>query len=142
MRRTLLLSLAGAAVLAGFSVGALPFSRSLFRATRTPYDASEPKFVAPAWVLLRRAEPLVPAGAQVLFRTGSPDTNTDTYLHRFAVALLPGRRIVPAARWGVPSEPADLELAEYEIVLGRSSSSPSGRLLLEIPEGTIWRRER
>ena len=142
MRRALLLSLLGSAVLAGFSIAALPFSRGLLRPPRTPYDASEPDFVAPAWVLLRRAEPLIPAGASVLFRSGSPDPTNDTYLHRFAVALLPGRRIVPAARWGVPSKPADLEGAEYEIVLGRSSFSPSGRLLLEVPEGTIWRRER
>jgi hypothetical protein len=141
-KRAVLVSLLGSAVLAGFSIATLPFSRGLFHAPRTPYDASEADFVAPAWVLLRRADPLIPAGASVLFRSGSPDPNTDTYLHRFAVALLPGRRIVPAARWGVPSPPADLELAEYEIVLGRSPSSPPGRRLLETAEGTIWRRER
>jgi hypothetical protein len=66
---------------------------------------------------------------------------TDTYLHRFAVALLPGRRIVPAARWGVPSPAEDTRTAQYEIVVGRRpSAAPDRRLLLEIPEGTLWRR--
>lgn len=140
MRRALLLSLAGSAVLAGFSIAALPFSRGLFRAPRTPYDASEAAFTVPAWVLLVRAEPLIPHHAHVLVRSEPSDPTTDTYLHRFAVSLLPDRRIVPAARWGVPSEPQDLQSAQYEIVLGRAPSPPPGRLLLETPEGTVWRR--
>ncbi len=134
--RVALLPLAGAAVLAGFSIAALPFSRGLFRAPRTPYGES------PDWILLQSAEPLIPRGASVLVRGEPPDATTDTYLHRFGVALLPGRQIVPAARWGVPSELQDMQAAEYEIVLGRPPSPPPGRLLLEIPEGTVWRRVR
>jgi hypothetical protein len=66
---------------------------------------------------------------------------TDTYLHRFAVALLPGRRIVPAARWGVPTEPDEMRSAQYELVVGRSPTASGERApLLEIPEGTVWRR--
>ena len=66
MTRSLLLSLAGSAVLAGFAVAALPFSRGIFRAPRTPFDASEAAFTVPAWILLERAEPLVPAAASVV----------------------------------------------------------------------------
>ena len=91
MRTPLLLSLAGSAVLAGFSVAALPFSRGLFRAPRTPYDASEATFTVPAWILLRRAAEVVPPEASVVVRTEPPDATNDSYLHRFAVALLPGR---------------------------------------------------
>jgi hypothetical protein len=141
-RRAVPLFLLGSAVLAGFSIAALPFSRGLFRAPTTPYDAGDASFAAPAWILLVRAEPLVPRNAYVLVRSEPVDVNLDTYLHRFAVGLLPGRQIVPAARWGVASEPQDLEPAEYEIVVGRRPSSPPGRLLLEAPEGTVWRRQR
>jgi hypothetical protein len=134
-------SLLGAAILVGFSIAALPVSRGRFRVPRTPYDASEARFVVPAWVVLSRAEPLLPPGALVLVRSEPPDAMTDTYLHRFAVALLPGRRIVPAARWGVPSEAAEMRAAQYEIVVGRApATSADRRPLLEIPEGTVWRR--
>ena len=138
-RRTLL-PLAGAAVLAGFSFGALPFSQGLLRVPRTPYDASEARFIVPAWIVLQRAAPLVPRGATVVVRTEPPDAVVDSHFHRFGVALLPGRRLIPAARWGVASEPALIQEAEYEIVVGPTAGSPSRRLVLELPEGSVWRR--
>ena len=64
------------------------------------------------------------------------------FLHRFAVALLPGRKIVPAALWGVPTAPDLLAEADYEIVVGATTSSPGRRLLLSTPEGSIWKRDR
>jgi hypothetical protein len=140
VRRSLLLPLAGSAILAAFSIAALPFSRGLFRVPRTPYDASGPSFTAPAWLLMQRADALVPRGASVVVRIEPPDPGTDSYLHRFAVALLPGRRIVPAALWGIPTEPAPVREADYEIVVGRLPPAPAGRLVLESPEGTIWKR--
>jgi len=139
-RRTLL-PLAGSALLAAFAVAALPFSRGLFRATRTPYDASPSAYIAvPAWIVLERAEPLVPRGAKVVVRIEPPDPTNDSYLHRFGVALLPGRLVVPAARWGIPSEPALIQEADWEVIVGKRPESAAGRLVLEIPEGTIWRR--
>jgi hypothetical protein len=141
VRRSVFLSLAGSAVLTAFSIAALPFSRGLFHAPRTPYGDFSADFTAPAWILLSRADSLIPRGAAVLPRSEPPDPTTDTYLHRFAVGLLPGRKIVPAARWGIPT-PHDMAKAEYEIVLGRTPSPAPGLLLLEIPEGTVWRRER
>jgi hypothetical protein len=138
-RRTLLL-LAGAALLAALSIAAVPFSRGLFRAPRTPFDVTDPAFTAPAWVLLQRAHTVVPPGSSVVVRTEPRDTTRDMYLHRFAIALLPGREILPAALWGVSTAAHLLEDAEYRIVLGRAPSPPPGRLVLEIPEGTIWRR--
>jgi hypothetical protein len=142
VRRALLLSLAGSAVLAGFSVAALPFSRGLFRAPRTPYDASDAAFTVPAWILLERAEPLIPAGASVVVRVEPSDANTDSYLHRSGVALLPGRKVVPAALWGVPTPPEVRGEADYEIVVGRTTSSPGRRLVLSTPEGSVWKRDR
>jgi hypothetical protein len=142
VRRSLLLSLAGSAVLAGFSVAALPFSRGIFRAPQTPFDASDAAFTVPAWILLERAEPLVPAAASVVVRVEPPDASTDTYFHRFAIALLPGRKIVPAALWGVPTAPEVLGEADYEIVVGAATSSPGRRLVLSTPEGSVWKRDR
>ena len=142
MRRPLLLSLAGSAILAGFSVAALPFSRGLFHVPRTPYDASEATFTVPAWILLARADPLIPRGAAVVIRTEPPDPTNNSYLHRFGIALLPGRKIVPAALWGVPTSPDLLRDAEYEVVVGEMPSVRPGRLLLKISEGSVWKRER
>lgn len=138
--RGTLLALAGAALLAAASIAALPFSRGLLRAPRTPYDAGGANFTVPAWIVLMRAQALVPASASVLVRSEPPDPAIDTYLHRFAIALLPGRKIVPAALWGVPTDPDGRREAEYEIVIGPSPATPSGPPVLEIPEGSIWRR--
>ncbi|HLN81624.1 MAG TPA: hypothetical protein VK392_10570 [Thermoanaerobaculia bacterium] len=141
MRRPLL-TLAGAALLTGFSIAALPFSRGFLHVPRTPFGDVGTDFTVPAWVLLARADPLIPRGATVLPRSEPPDPTTDTYLHRFAVGLLPGRRIVAAARWFVPSSPEEMSAAEYEVVVGEKPQIPPGRLLLETPEGSIWRRGR
>jgi hypothetical protein len=142
VRTSLLLSLAGSAILAGFSVASLPSSRGLFHLPRTPYDASAPDSSTGAYILLQRAEALIPRDASVVARAEPPDATTDTYLHRFAVALLPGRKIVPAALWSVPTDPAVLREADYEIVVGKPPLSPAGRLLLSTPEGSVWKRER
>lgn len=140
MRRALLLPLAGSAVLTAFSIAALPFSRGLFRAPRTPFDASGAGFTVPAWIVMQRADSLVPRGASVVVRIEPPDPGTDSYLHRFAVALLPGRTIVPAALWGIPTEPGPVREADYEIVVGRMPPAPAGRLVLQSLQGTIWKR--
>ena len=142
MSRRLVPTLLAAAILTGFSIAALPFSRGLFRVPRTPYDASEASFAVPAWILLSRAGTFLPRRASVVVRSEPPEPTTDTHLHRFAVGLLPGRRIVPAALWGVPAPPNVQRDADYEIVVGRRPASPPGRLLLEIPEGSVWKRER
>jgi hypothetical protein len=120
----------------------LPFSRGLFRAPRTPYDASEATITAPAWILLQRAAEVLPRDASVVVRVEPPDATNDSYVHRFAVALLPGRKIIPAALWGVPAPPEMLRDADYEVVVGSAPSTPPGRLLLSIPEGGVWKRER
>jgi hypothetical protein len=142
VRRALLLPLIGSAILAAFSVAALPFSRGLFRTAQTPYDTSDARFIVPSWIVLTRAAPLVPPGVAVLVRTEPPDPTNDTYLHRYGNALLPGRKIVPAALWGSPTSPDVVRGAKYEIVVGQMPPLPPGRLLLQISEGSVWRRER
>lgn len=141
--RRALLPLAGSAVLAAFSIAELPFSHGLFRAPKTPYDAGDAAYIAVSqWIVLQRGAHLIPPGASVVVRSEPPDPTTDSYFHRFAVALLPNRTIVPAAMWGTPTEPAWIREADYEVVIGPRPRDPPGRLLLEIPEGTIWKHGR
>jgi hypothetical protein len=68
------------------------------------------------------------------------DAQTDTYAHRIGVALLPERRLLAAALQGVAVEPDPEPLADYVVVVGRRPVESHGSLLLEIPEGTVWRR--
>jgi hypothetical protein len=136
------LPIVGSAVLTALSIAALPFSRGLFRVAQTPYDAGDAVSVVPGFILLRRADSLILRGASVVARSGSSDPTADTYLHRFAVGLLPGRKIVPAALWGVATGPGPLREADYEIVVGQRPPAPVGRLVLAIPEGTVWKRDR
>ncbi len=82
----------------------------------------------------------MPPEASVVVRTEPPDATNDSYLHRFAVALLPGRKIIPAAMWSIPTPPEALSGSDYEIVVGSVPPTPSGRLVLSIPEGTVWKR--
>jgi hypothetical protein len=140
--RALLFSLVGSAILAAFSVAALPFSRGLFRLAQTPYDASDARFIVPSWIVLARAAPLIPRGAAVLVRAEPPDPTNDMYLHRYGNGLLPGRKIVPAALWGVATPPDVVREAEYEVVVGKMPSVRPGRLLLQIPQGSVWLRGR
>lgn len=106
-----------------------------------PYDASPAAFITVPWIVLQSAEALVPPGAFVVVRSEPVDAASDSDLHRFAVALLPGRRILPAARWGVPTDPAELFDAEYIVVVGPiPQPPPPGVLLLQIPEGSVWRK--
>jgi hypothetical protein len=123
-------SLLGAAILAAYSVAALPWA-SLGRRPRTPFDASASgPAVASGYVLLRSAAGLIPHGSSVVIVTAPRDPIRDGYFHRFGIALLPQARILPAGS-------AD---AEFVIVVGPHSGKPPGELLLDTPEGSVWRR--
>lgn len=70
------------------------------------------------------------------------DAYKDTYFYYYAVALLPGRRVLPAAMWGAATDPASWNAADYFVIAGSRPASPPGELLLESPNGTVWRRNR
>ena len=137
--RLLVLPLVGAAVLAGFALASLPWKENLFRRPRTPFDRSASKAVASGYALVAAANPLIPAGATVVVKTEPRDPGAETYYHRFADSLLPGRRALPASFYGQFAPPAVYERAEYVIIIGARPAAPAGRLLLETPEGTVWR---
>ena len=98
--------------------------------------------VAPGYALLTAADPLIPAGASVVVKTEPPDATQDTWYHRMAVALLPGRRPRPAAFYGQPLSPDLWRDAEYVVIVGARPPTPPGEPLLETADGTVWRRAR
>jgi hypothetical protein len=137
----LLAPLAGAAVLVAVSLAGLPWSDHPFARPRTPFDRSAAKSVAPGFALLRAADAVIPPGGVVLVRTEPEDPTSETYFHRFALALLPGREVLPAAYYGTPTPPEVWNRASYVVVVGRKPAQPPGRLLMETPDGTVWKRQ-
>jgi hypothetical protein len=127
-------SLLGAALLAAYSVVAIPWA-SLGRRPRTPFDASAAgPAVASGYLLLRDAAPRIPAGASVAVVTEPRDPIRDAYLQRFAVALLPQARLQPAG-----SGPSD---ADFVVVIGARPATAPGELVFDSPEGSVWRRKK
>ena len=137
----LLAPLAGAAVLVAVSVARLPWADHPFARPRTPFDRSTAPGVAAGFALLRNAEGVIPPGGVVLVRTAPEDPTSETYFHRFAIALLPGREVLPAAYYGMPTPPEVWNRASYVVVVGGKPAQPPGRLLLETPDGTVWKRQ-
>lgn len=136
--RTVAAPLAGAILLLGLAFAALPRLTPL-RAPETPFDHTPPELMAQGFALLSRAGEVIPNGASVVARGEPPDPTADTYLHHVAVALLPRRRVLPAAVWGVAAPELARE-AEYLVVLGKPPFPPPGDLLLRTRAGTVWRR--
>lgn len=106
------------------------------RLPRTPFDVSAPS-VVPAFLLLKRAQHLIPVGASVTIRSANGDPVSDTNLHRLAVALLPQRQIAAQALWNVPQQPP---ITEYMIIVGNEAAGAgTGTLILRDESGTVWR---
>ncbi len=141
-RRTirLLAPFLGAAVLAGFALASLPWGEGLLRRPRTPFDRSAARSVAPLYTILVDSRAAIPAGATVVARTEPPEAVMETYFHRFAIALLPGRRVRPSSFYGGFVQPDVWKDAQFMIVVGPRPVPAPGRLVLETPEGTVWRR--
>jgi hypothetical protein len=137
----LLAPLAGAAVLVAVTLAGLPWRDHPFARPRTPFDKSAAKSVATGFALLRDAQSVIPHGAVVVARTEPRDPIQETYFHRFALALLPEREVLPAAYYGATTPPEVWNRAGYVVVVGRKPAEPPGRLLLETPDGTVWKRE-
>lgn len=126
-----------------FALASLPWSADLLRRPRTPFDNSAAgPAVASGYVLLRNAGASIPEGSTVVVQTEPRDSVRESYFHRFAVALLPGARVLPAAFYGQPADPSVFRDAEFVIVVGIKPAVPPGELLLDTPEGSVWRRHR
>ncbi len=137
----LLAPLLGAAVLAGFAITSLPWKDGLLRRPRTPFDRSAASSVAPLYAMLTAARAAIPDGASVVARTEPPNAIQETYFHRFAISLLPGRHVLPSASYGGFLDPGAWKEAQYMVVVGPRPAPPPGRLVLETAEGSVWRRD-
>ena len=131
--------LAGAAVLAAMAVSRVPWSGGFAR-PRTPLDASNSRFLVPAYELITDAAAVIPAGASFVIRTEPPNAVFGELFQRLGVALLPGRRSRPDAIRGLSAAAEWPPDAEYLIVVGLAPGGASGKLLLETPRGTVRRR--
>ncbi len=134
------LLLGGAAALTALAIARLPPLPDLVHAPSTPFDRSAMPASAVSYRLFQAAAAVVPAGASVAVLSQPRDAVRETALHREAVALLPGRKVVPAALWGVPT--GRESEADFLIVAGGTPSPSPGTFLLEMPRGTVWRRVR
>lgn len=122
------------------TVARLPSPLALFHPPQTPYDRTSPR-LRQVFVLLSEARAVLPEGAWVTVTSEPSDPALDTDAQHMGVALLPGRLVIPAARFGVP-RPDLAALADYLLVVGRPPAAPPGERLLESPAGTVWRRRR
>ena len=135
------IALLGSALLAALALWHVPWRQGLARPD-TLYDHSSAAAVAPAYALLTAAALGIPQGASVVVRAEPPDAGLEMWYHRFAVALLPGRRAIPSAIYGTFLAPEVWKDAEYLVVVGPKPSPAPGRLLFETPQGSVWLRER
>jgi hypothetical protein len=134
------LLLAGAAVLTALAISELPHFPEALRAPSTPFDRNAAPAAVADYKLFQEASPVVPSGSSVAALSEPRNAVRETSLHRFAVALLPGRKVLPAAVWDSPTHLEDR--ADFLIVAGGKPTPPPGRLLLETPWGSVWRRSR
>jgi hypothetical protein len=125
--------LIAAAILTSLAVASLP--PLPFAAPGTPYDRSIPPAAA-NFGFLSAAAKVIPAGASVAAATLPRDVSADVHLFRTAVALLPGRELVPL------SAAAAGKSVDYLVIEGVRPALPAWDLVLETPRGSVWRRRR
>ena len=133
------LLLGGAALLTALAIVRLPRFPDLVHAPSTPFDRSAPDTAA-VFRLFQMAAAVIPPGGSVAALWQPRHPVRETELHRQAVALLPGRRVIPAALWDVPTGREGE--AEFFVVAGPRPSPAPGTLLAETPQGSVWRRVR
>jgi len=134
-------ALLGAALLAALALRAVPWSAGL-AAPETPFTHSTTPFLAPAYALLRDAEARIPRGASVAVLAEPRDARLESHFYRLGLALLPERDVLPAAFFDRFTPEATWAPAEYLVVVGKRPESEPGRLVLETPRGSVWRRSK
>ena len=132
-------ALCGAGLLAALALWSLPWKAGLGPAP-TPFDRSAVPQLAPTYGLLAAAAGVIPAGASFAVRAEPRDAGVESDGHRLGLALLPGRRVLPAAYLGVFTPEEIWRDADYVVVVGRRPAGADGAPLLETPAGSVWRR--
>lgn len=131
--------LAGSAILAGWGLALVP--KDLSSAPETPFDRSDPA-LAGSFRLMAAAARSLPPDASVTVIAEPRDAVRETALYDCAVALFPGRRVLPAAQWDSFTPRHELE-ADYVLVAGpMSPGGAPGPLVAEVPGGRLFHRRR
>ena len=89
---------------------------------------------ADAIVLCRRAEPLLPRGAEVTILAPAEAPNYDQTHWFTGIGLLPHQHLVPQKLDGTTRE----QLPDYVITIGDPLEHPSYRLVTQFPEGALY----
>ena len=134
--------LLGASLLTLIAVRSVPWSEPGRWSPATPIDRSSSRALGPGYRLLLHAAGAVPTGASYVVRTEPADARMETFYHRLAVSLLPDRRDYPAAEHSLFTTPESFRDAEYLIVVGPPPKETPGELVLQDPNGSVWRRRR
>jgi hypothetical protein len=136
----IVLLLAGAAGLVIAALARLPSPAEIARPNTTPYDRSNVRTsTPPMFSFLIHAAPFVPLGSTATILGEPRNAEQESNLHEAGVALLPGRRVLPAAQWGAFSPDYESQ-AEYVLILGPKPKVPPGRLVGVLETGSVWRR--
>ena len=137
-----LVPLAGALLLTLLALRAVPRTETGRWLPATPIDRSTSRSLQPGYELLVRAAGVVPPGASYVVRTEPAEARMETFYHRIAISLLPGRRDHAAALRGVFTPPDTFRDAEYLILVGPMPKEAPGELVLRDANGSVWRRPR
>ena len=138
-RPRIAIAVCGSLLLIAVLLTRLPWGRDEFRLPATPLDRTRSRFMAPGYLLLLESASRIPPGASVAV-VGPADALTHDLFWRFAVALLPDRRILPDSV-GADPEHATPAGADYLVLWGPASPTSHGTLLLSEPQGSVWRLE-
>ncbi len=133
--------LLSAAILVAFSIAWLPPKKDLLKAPTTPFDRIPVPAISQSYRLLWRISSVLPAGASVAIRSEPRNPDLESSLFQNGIALLNGRKVLPAALWGHPVPEIEKQ-ADFVIVVGPKPPFPPGTLLFESPDGSLWRRSR
>ena len=137
-----LLALAGAGLMLLLAIRELPPPREWIHRPATPLARSKAEWSGTEYRLLTEAARVIPPGATVLVRVGTDEPWRADLSYKFAVALLPGRTILPATPGGRPLPP-DLEAASaFVVFVGGKPEDRPRETILTTPGGAVWKQPR
>ena len=124
------------------AVRELPPAREWIHRPATPLARSKVGWSGMEFRILTEASRVIPAGATVLVRNAANQPWRADMSYRFAVALLPGRTILPAVSGGQPFPPERASAAEFVVLVGGTPADRPSETIVATPDGAVWRQTR